>query len=102
MFTERDVVRCVAKGADLSVVSVGSVMSPTLVSTPLTTKPYDTIGLMLKKAIRSLLVVDERGEMTGILTQTDIGRVLDRQEPDLFGRLLGIGTPTGEAPQGAI
>jgi len=102
MFTERDVVRCVVKGTDLSVVSVGSVMSPILVSTPLTTKPYDIIGLMLKKAIRSLLVVDERGQMTGILTQTDIGRVLDRQGPDLFGRLLGIGTPTGEAPQGAI
>lgn len=102
MFTERDVVRCVAKGVDLSAVSVGSVMSPTVVSTPLTAAPHDTIGLMLKKSIRRLLVVNERGEMTGILTQTDIGRALDRQEPGLVSRLLGAAAPLGKLPQGAM
>lgn len=102
MFTERDVVRCVARGVDLSAVAVGSVMTPTVVSTPLTTTPHDTIGLMLKKSVRRLLVVDEQGEMTGILTQTDIGRVLDRQESGFVGRLLGVNTPTGELPQGMM
>jgi predicted transcriptional regulator len=102
MFTERDVVRCVADGTDLSATAVGTVMSPSVVSTPLTMTPHETIGLMLKKSIRRLLVVDERGEMTGILTQTDIGRVLDRQEPGLVSRLLGIALPGGEVPQGAI
>ncbi len=102
MFTERDVVRYVARGVDLSAVSVGSVMSTSIVSTPLRTAPYDTIGVMLKKSIRRLLVVDERGEMTGILTQTDIGRVLDQQAPDFVNRLLGVGSPLAEATQGAI
>lgn len=102
MFTERDVVRCVARGVDLSAVAVGSVMTPTVVSTPLTTTPHDTIGLMLKKSVRRLLVIDEQGEMTGILTQTDIGRVLDRQESGFVGRLLGVNTPTGELPQGMM
>lgn len=102
IFTERDVVRCVAKGDDLSAVAVGSVMSKPVVSTPLTSAPHETIGLMLKKSIRRLLVVDERGEMTGILTQTDIGRVLDRKEPGLVNRLLGVAAPLGEAGQGAI
>lgn len=102
MFTERDVVRCVAQGVDLSAVSVSSVMSPTVISTPVSTTPLDTIGLMLKKSIRRLLVVNERGEIRGILTQTDIGRVLDRQEPGLVSRLLGAAVPLGEAPQGAM
>jgi CBS domain-containing protein len=102
MFTERDVVRYIAKGVDLSDVSVGSVMSDSIVSTPLLTAPYDTVGVMLKKSIRRLLVVDESGEMTGILTQTDIGRVLDQQEPGFISHLLG-GTPSPTAaPQGAM
>lgn len=95
MFTERDVVRNVADGVDLSTVPVGSVMSPSVFSTPVTTTPYETIGLMRKKSIRRLLVVDDAGEMTGILTQTDIGRVLDRQDPGLVSRLLGAGASTG-------
>ncbi len=94
MFTERDVVRCVANGVDLSAVSVSSVMSPSVVSTVLTAAPHATIGLMLKKSIRRLLVVNESGEMRGILTQTDFGRVLDRQEPGFIRRLLGGAVPS--------
>ena len=79
IFTERDVVRCVAEGVDLSALPVSSVMSCSVVATPLTTAPYETIGLMLNNSIRRLLVTGEEGEMTGILTQTDIGRVLELQ-----------------------
>lgn len=102
MFTERDVVRQVARGVDLSAVSVGSVMSSSVTSTTLMTAPFDTIGMMLKKSIRRLLVVDEHGEMTGILTQTDIGRVLDQQKPELISRLLGGATSSAEVPQRAL
>ena len=63
---------------------------------------HGTIGLMLKRSIRRLLVVDERGQMKGILTQTDLGRVLDRQESGLVNRLLGGATPSAEVPQGAM
>ncbi len=102
IFTERDVVRCIAEEIDLAETPVGAVMSPSVVSTPSTTAPHDTIGLMLKKSIRRLLVVDECGEMAGILTQTDIGRVLDRQETGFISRLLGGVGPSTEVPQGAI
>ena len=102
MFTERDVVRCVANGIDLSAVSVGSLMSTSVVSAELTATPHDTVGLMLKKSIRRLLVVNECGEMAGILTQTDFGRALDRQEPGLINRLLGGAVPSAEVPQGAM
>jgi predicted transcriptional regulator len=98
MFTERDVVRCISEGVDLSEVSVSEVMSHTIVSTPLTSAPHETIGLMLKKSIRRLLVTDESGDMTGILTQTDIGRVLDQQDWGRVSALLGeSGKPTGLA-----
>jgi CBS domain-containing protein len=89
IFTERDVVRHIAKGIDLNAVSVGSVMNPSVLTTPSTSAPLDTVDLMLKKSVRCLLVVDEYGEMTGILTQTDIGRVLDHQPASLVSQLLG-------------
>jgi len=58
--------------------------------------------LMLKKSIRRLLVVNESGEMAGILTQTDFGRVLDRQEPGLISRLLGGVASSADLPQGVM
>lgn len=89
MFTERDVVRCIAEGVDLTAAMVGDVMTPSVVTTPMTTAPEETIGLMLKKSIRRLLVVDNEGGIAGILTQTDIGRILDRK-PSEVGSFLGL------------
>lgn len=101
IFTERDVVRCIAEGIDLPTVPVSAVMSPSVVATPMTTAPHESIGLMLKKSIRRLLVTGEGGEMSGILTQTDIGRVLERQESALISGLLGGVGPAATLPQGA-
>lgn len=89
MFTERDVVNHIANGIDLANVSVGSVMHQSIISTPVTATPQDSIGLMLKNSIRRLLVVNEEGEMAGILTQTDLGRVLERQRLGLVDQFLG-------------
>lgn len=90
MLTERDVVRLIAKGVDLTMVSVREVMCPTIVTTPVSTSPYCTIDLMRKKAIRRLLVTNDAGEIAGILTQTDLGRILDRQPPQTVSSLLGL------------
>jgi CBS domain-containing protein len=87
IFTERDVVRCIAEGIDLNETGIGDVMSSSVVTTSMTSAPEDTIGLMLKNSIRRLLVVDDQGGMAGILTQTDIGRVLDKK-PEHFGDIL--------------
>lgn len=88
MFTERDVVSHIANGVDLANVPVGSLMHPSIISTPISSSPQDTIGLMMKKSIRRLLVVNEEGEMAGILTQTDIGRILESQGLALVDQLL--------------
>lgn len=89
MFTERDVVRCVAEGVDLATASVGDVMSSSIVTVPMTTAPHATIRIMQEKTVRRVLVVDDLGSVAGILTQTDIGRVLDRQDANYAGRFLG-------------
>lgn len=102
MFTERDVVRCVSGGVDLSAVPVSEVMSHSVIATPLTSSPHETIGLMSKKSIRRLLVTDEEGSLAGILTQTDLGRVLEKQEQGLIDRLLGGSVPSAGLAQGAI
>ena len=89
MFTERDVVRCVAERVDLATASVGDVMSSSIVTVPMTTAPHATISIMQEKTVRRVLVVDDLGSVAGILTQTDIGRVLDRQDSNYAGRFLG-------------
>jgi CBS domain-containing protein len=88
MFTERDVVRCIADGIDLTTASVGDVMSSSIVTTPMTTPPHTAIGMMQEKTVRRVLVVDDRGGVAGILTRTDIGRVLDRQAAGHIGRFF--------------
>jgi len=97
MFTERDVVRCVAEGIDLATASVGDVMSSSIVTTPMTTAPHETIRIMQEKTVRRVLVVDDLGSVAGILTQTDIGRILDRHEIFSAGRFLGDTDGLGES-----
>ncbi len=92
MFTERDVVRLVADDIDLTAVAVGEVMSSSIVSTLVSVSPHETISLMKKKSIRRLVVVDAEGQMTGILTQTDLGRALDTQDVESVSRLLDNST----------
>ena len=102
MFTERDVVRCVANGIDFASASVGDVMSTTIVTTPMTTSPHATIGMMQKKNVRCVLVVDDLGCVAGILTQTDIGRVLDRPQTSHIGGLAGGSEGVADAPPGMV
>jgi CBS domain-containing protein len=100
MFTERDVVRCIASGVDFASASVGDVMNTTIVTTPMTTSPHATIGMMQKKQVRCVLVLDDLGSVAGILTQTDIGRVLERQKIIPLGGLFGDSGGVAEASHG--
>jgi len=102
MFTERDVVRCVADGIDMAKASVGDVMSSSIVTAPMTTAPHATIGMMQEKTVRRVLVVDDVGGVAGILTQTDIGRVLDRQDKGHFGRFFAEPAGVAGAPPGTM
>jgi CBS domain-containing protein len=89
IITERDVVRVLGK------------LDPNLLKTPLSmlmTKPLITIeqsasineatNIMNSKKIRRLVVVDKNNKMTGILTQRDIFKAIDK-DPRLFSEFYG-------------
>ena len=99
VFTERDVVRLIAEGADLTNVSVGSVMSSNLVTASSGMSPFSAINLMYDRSVRRLIVLNATGEMAGLLTQTDLGRVQNASamgaapSPIVPGMMDGFGRP---------
>ncbi|MDX1944031.1 MAG: CBS domain-containing protein [Pirellulaceae bacterium] len=80
IFTERDVLRCLANGGDLSA-PVSSVM----VRNPVTLRPTDTIahaiGLMSAGGFRRLPIVNAAGKVQGVLKVSGILRHLTEHFP---------------------
>lgn len=76
IFTERDLVRVVAKGVDLDSTSIGEVMTPN----PITVRDEDYIAIalqrMIENRIRNLPVVDREGNLVGLVTARDVTRAL--------------------------
>ncbi|NJC87269.1 MAG: CBS domain-containing protein [Desulfuromonas sp.] len=95
VFTERDVVRLVAAGVDLSSLSVEVVMTSPVVTIPASALPTHAIDLMRSHDVRRLLVVNEEGAMSGVLTQTDLSRILDHRESVLAGSLMSQAKTAG-------
>jgi CBS domain-containing protein len=89
-FTERDVVRLVAAGADIASQLVGTVMTTPVVSIPAAASPMRAIDLMRDHNVRRLVVMDAQGDMAGILTQTDLSRILDQRSDELDVRLTAL------------
>ncbi|MGL4621889.1 MAG: CBS domain-containing protein, partial [Chroococcidiopsis sp.] len=80
IITERDIVQFQVLGLNLANVGANQVMS-----TPLfTLKPEDTLWLaqseMQQRRIRRLVVTGERGELQGLITQTDLLQAIDPVE----------------------
>ncbi|MCK4536865.1 MAG: CBS domain-containing protein [Desulfuromonadales bacterium] len=76
IFTERDVVRMITSGSDLTNYPVGDVLTSPAVCIAVGTAPRQAIALMQNKSVRRLVVLDSLGEMVGILTKTDLSRSL--------------------------
>lgn len=102
VFTERDAVRLVAAGVDLTNLPVGTVMTAPVVTIPEGTTPGRAIELMRGHEVRRLLVVNEEDRLVGILTQTDLSRVLEAQEEKLLGPLVNTVAGTGSNAYPAI
>lgn len=92
-FSERDVVRLVAAGVDMVNQPVGAVMTAPVVSISASASPMRAIDLMRDQNVRRLVVLDKQGMMTGILTQTDLSRILEQYPDDLAERLAALGKP---------
>ena len=84
ILTDRDIVlEVLAEGVDLGAVSIGDVMSYELVTVTEDTKLIDTIKLMRDKGVRRIPVVNQRGELEGLLSVDDILELLAEQLTDI-------------------
>jgi CBS domain-containing protein len=86
ILTDRDVVvEILAEDVDLDAVNVGDVMSYQLVTVYEETKLLDAIKQMRIKGVRRLPVVNEQGELQGILSADDILELVVEQLSDIVG-----------------
>lgn len=84
ILTDRDIVlEILAEGVDLDAVSIGDVMSYELVTVTEDTKLIDTIKLMRDKGVRRIPVVNQQGELEGLLTVDDLLDLLAEQVTDI-------------------
>jgi len=86
ILTDRDiVVEILADDVDLDSVNVGDVMSYQLVTVNEDTKLLDAIKQMRIKGVRRLPVVNESGELQGILSTDDLLELVVEQLSDIVG-----------------
>ena len=89
IITERDIVRIVGKlNPDLLNTPLKTLMSRPLITIEESASMTDASKLMNTKKIRRLVVVDSNNKMSGILTQNDIFRAIDKN-PNLFSEFYG-------------
>jgi len=84
ILTDRDiVVEILAEDIELDTINVGDVMSYQLVTTLEETNLLDTIKLMRTRGVRRLPVVNNAGELQGILSADDILELVVEQLSDI-------------------
>ncbi|MBS3055401.1 MAG: CBS domain-containing protein [Candidatus Aenigmarchaeota archaeon] len=72
IITERDVARLVAEGKDVEKTFVKNAMSKNVIFLKEDDTLDDAADLMIEHGIKKLPVEDEKGNLTGIITSTDI------------------------------
>lgn len=78
--TDRDlVVEIMATGLDPTVITVGDIMVPELVTVKESAGIFETVQYMRSKAVRRLPIVDENGMLTGILALDDLLELLSEE-----------------------
>jgi CBS domain-containing protein len=89
--TERDVLRVVAEGSDPKATSLREVMSKNPVTISPDTKLRDAANIMFNHWFRHLPVVDDSGEVCGILSLRDLLTILAEgmEEPETLEPLTG-------------
>ncbi|MBU2461552.1 PAS domain S-box protein [bacterium] len=76
ILTERDVTRLFHKRKQIKRLAIGKVMSQPVQTITLNVSVYDTTKRMGEKGIRRLVIVNEKEEICGIITQSDITKRL--------------------------
>ncbi len=82
--TDRDlVIEVLAPELDETVITVGDIMAPEVFTVKESTATHEAIEFMRRKTIRRLPIVDEIGELVGILTLDDALQLLSEELLDL-------------------
>ncbi|MGH3089397.1 MAG: CBS domain-containing protein [Rubrobacteraceae bacterium] len=76
IITERDLLRAVAEGADPTSAKVGAYMTPNAVAITLSWHIVDAARTMIERGFRHLIVLDDAGEVVGMLSIRDMVRAL--------------------------
>ncbi|HLC58107.1 MAG TPA: CBS domain-containing protein [Candidatus Nanoarchaeia archaeon] len=89
IITERDMAQKVAANAlDVKLVSARSVMSSPLKAIKPDTNIYYAHSLMQKEGFKKLPVLDEKGRLVGIVTQTDINNYFTKKRKEFVMKSL--------------
>lgn len=82
--TDRDlVVEVLATGLDKAAITVGDIMTQELFTVKENTTIHDAINFMRRKTIRRLPIVNDTGELVGIITTDDVMEILSEEMLDL-------------------
>ncbi len=76
VLTDRDVALAISEFPELSSQTVGSIMTPGIVSVAADDRLEEVCGVLRAQGVRRVLVVDSRGEVQGIIGWADIAPVL--------------------------
>ncbi|HLL13403.1 MAG TPA: CBS domain-containing protein [Rubrivivax sp.] len=86
ILTDRDiVVAVIAQGLDPRAILAGDVMSAQLLTVPGQADPFEAIATMRFKGVSRLPVVDEEGNLAGIVSSADLLAYLTREMAALAG-----------------
>ncbi|MXS85910.1 CBS domain-containing protein [Nitrosomonas sp. HPC101] len=84
VITDRDlVVEVLATGLDKEAITVGDIMAQELFAVKENTAIHDAINFMRRKTIRRLPIVNDTGELVGIITTDDVMEILSEEMLDL-------------------
>ena len=84
VITDRDlVVEVLATGLDKEAITVDDVMTQELFAVKENTAIHDAINFMRRKTIRRLPLINDNGELVGIITTDDVMEILSEEVLDL-------------------
>ena len=84
VITDRDlVVEVLATGLDKEAITVDDVMTQELFAVKENTAIHDAINFMRRKTIRRLPIINDDGELVGIITTDDVMEILSEEVLDL-------------------
>ncbi len=88
ILTERDVARLVQEHEDVTDIPISQVMSAPVLISKVDTPVHTAAQVMKTQGVRRLVVVDGKGEIEGILTQTDIVRGLEGRYVEILKEVI--------------